>query len=186
MADLARTFVSFSSTDIQRYYMMCAWKAHDHIDFNFADFQLEEAINSTSAYYIKSKCAAKIRRADTFVLLIGADTYTKTQFVEPEVEAAIEKSCRLIGVNLNNCRFKDWLCPSFFANKGAMFVPFSSRILSDALKWNRGTPELGKTDDWYFYDSVYTNLKYQLIGTTAVLPPPPNPFAGGNRPPWAK
>jgi hypothetical protein len=23
---------------------MCAWKAHDHIDFNFADFQLGEAI----------------------------------------------------------------------------------------------------------------------------------------------
>jgi hypothetical protein len=105
--ELARTFVSFSSTDIQRYHMMCAWKAHEHIDFNFADFQLEEAVKSNSPYYIKSKCAAKIRRADTFVLLIGADTYTKTQFVEPAGEAAIEKRCRLIGVNLNNGRFKD-------------------------------------------------------------------------------
>jgi hypothetical protein len=35
---LTRTFVSFSSTDIGRYRLMCAWKAHEHIDFDFADF----------------------------------------------------------------------------------------------------------------------------------------------------
>jgi hypothetical protein len=28
--DLPRTFVSFSSTDIGRYHLMCAWKAHEH------------------------------------------------------------------------------------------------------------------------------------------------------------
>ncbi len=184
--ELARTFVSFSGTDIQRYYMMRAWKANEHIDFNFADFQLEEAVNSNNPSYITSKCAAKIRRTDTFVLLIGADTYTKTRFVEPEVEAAVGKGCRLIGVNLNNCRFKDRLCPSFFADKGALFVPFSSRILAEALKWNKGTPAPGNTDDWYFYDSVYTDQGYTLVGNTAVLPTPPNPFASGNRPPWAK
>jgi len=184
--ELARTFVSFSSTDRQRYHMMRAWKAHEHIDFNFADFQLEQAINSNNPSYIKSKCAAKIRRADTFVLLIGGDTYTKTQFVEPEVGAAIEKGCRLIGVNLNNCRLKDWFCPSFFGDKGALFVPFSPRILAEALKWTKGTPDSGFTDDWHFNDSVYTNLGYTLVGDTAVLPPRPSPFAGGNRPPWAK
>lgn len=110
--ELARTFVSFSSSDIQRYHMMRAWKAREHIDCNFADFQLEEAIKSSNPYYIRSKCAAKIRRADSFVLLIGADTYTRTNFVKPEVEAAIDKGARLIGVNLNYCRFKDGLCSS--------------------------------------------------------------------------
>jgi len=25
---------------------MCAWKAHEHIEFNFADFQLNDAIDS--------------------------------------------------------------------------------------------------------------------------------------------
>lgn len=185
MGELARTFVSFSSTDIQRYHLMCAWKAHEHIDFNFADFQLEEAINSTNSYYIKSRCAAKIRRSDTFVLLVGTDTYTKTLFVQPEVEAAIEKGCRLIGVNLNHCRYRDSLCPIFFAGKGAIFVPFSSRILAEALNWNKGIPASGSTDDWYFYDWFYTNLGYDLVGNTAVLPPQ-NPFAGGHRPSWAK
>jgi len=78
MAVLPRTFVSFSSSDKRCYDLMCAWKAHQYIDFNFADFQLDEAINSQTPYYIKSRCAAKVRRADTFVLLIGNDTYTKT------------------------------------------------------------------------------------------------------------
>jgi hypothetical protein len=187
MTDLARTFVSFSSADITYYYMMCAWKAREDIPFNFADFQLEEAIRSTNPAYIRSQCAAKIRRSDTFVLLIGNDTYRKTDFVQPEVEAAIEKGCRLIGVNLNNCRCKDWLCPFFFGDKGAMFVPFSSRIVAEALKgWTTGPRDPGVTNDWYFVDHVYTNLGYELVGTTAVLPTPKNPFASGNRPSWAK
>jgi hypothetical protein len=160
---------------------MCAWKANEHINFNFADFQLDEAINSQNPYYIKSVCAAKVRRTDTFVLLIGQDTYTKTVFVKDEVEVAIEKGCRLIGVNLSNNRFKDELCPSFFANVGAMFVPFSSRIMTEALRWQKQ----GSALNYYFFDEVYTGLGYQLIGNTAVLPRPPNPFSFGGRSPWA-
>ena len=160
---------------------MCAWKAHEHIDFNFADFQLDEAINSRTPYYIKSVCNAKVRLTDTFVLLIGNDTYTKNVFVKAEVEAAAEKGCRMIGVNLNNCRFRDNLCPEFFANVGAVFVPFSSRILAEALNWQRQG-----TYTWYYFpDEIYTGLGYQIIGSTAVLPKPPNPFGFGNRPPWA-
>src|SRR6185295_8283791 len=171
MADLPRTFVSFSSADKGRYDLMCAWKAHKHIDFNFADFQLDEALNSQTPFYIKSVCAAKVRRADTFVLLIGNDTHTKAVFVKDEVEVAVEKGCRLIGANLNYCRFKDALCPSFFANVGAMFVSFSSRILAEALTWQKQ----GSAPAYYFFDEVYTGLGYKLIGDTAVLPQAPNP-----------
>jgi hypothetical protein len=185
MANLARTFVSFSSTDKSRYDLMKAWKAHEHINFNFADFQLDEAINSQTPYYIKSVCATKIRRADTFILLIGNDTYTKTVFVQDEVEAAIEKGCRLIGANLNDCRFKDALCPWFFADKGAIFAPFSSRILAKALAWSKPTRNPALPDDWIFHDQLYANLGYQLVGNTAVLPEPPNPFLYG-KPSWAK
>ena len=31
-------------------------------------------------------------------------------------------------MNLNNCRFKDGMSPWFFADKGAVFTPFSSHI----------------------------------------------------------
>ena len=182
MQPLPRTFVSFSSSDKGRYDLMRAWKAHEHIDFNFADFQLDEAINSQRPSYIKSVCAAKIRRADTFVLLIGNDTYTKTVFVKDEVECAVEKGCRMIGVNLNNCRVRDHMCPAFFANVGALFVPFSSRIISEALTW-----QAEGTFPWYYVpDDIYMRLGYQLIGNTAVLPPAPSPFGGAIRPPWAR
>jgi hypothetical protein len=179
---LPRTFVSFSSADKRSYDLMCAWKAHEHIDFNFADFQLDEAINSLDPYYIKRVCAAKVRRADTFVLLIGNDTYTKTVFVKDEVEVAVEKGCRLIGVNLNNVRFRDSLCPAFFAGVGALFVPFSPRIVSEALIWERQ----GSSTGYHFVDEVYSRLGYQLVGQTAILPPPRNPFAFGSTPPWAR
>jgi hypothetical protein len=166
--------------------MMCAWKAHEHIDFDFADFQLDLAINSEDENYIKRLCRNKIVRADTYALLIGQDTYIKTKFVKWEVEVAIEKGCRLIGINLNNSRFKDYLCPSFFADKGALFVPLSSRIVAAALKpWDRPPRVQWQPDDWHFLDSAYTALGYTLIGNSAVLPPPPNPFATG-KPPWAK
>lgn len=88
----------------------------------------------------------------------------------------------MIGVNLNDCRFKHALCPAFFADVGALFVPFSSRIIAEALNWHRQ----GTSSAYYFFDEVYTRLGYQLIGNTAVLPQPPNPFGGGNRPPWAR
>jgi hypothetical protein len=183
---LPRTFISFSSSDSKYYRTMMMWNANENIDVEFADFQLDEAINSQNPSYIKTVCERKIRRTDTFILLIGSDTWKKTEFVQAEVEVAIEKECRLIGMNINDCRMKDWLCPYFFADKGALFIPFSSRIGAHALKyWRKGTPALGTPDDWYYNDNVYTQLGYQLIGSTAVLPPPPNPFQFG-RPFWAK
>lgn len=183
---LPRTFVGFSSTDIKYYHLMCAWKAHEHIDFNFADFQLDESINSENEYYIKSVCRNRIRLSDTYVLLIGADTWTKTTYVQWEVEVAIEKGCRLIGVNVNNSRFKDVWCPSFFCNKGALFVPFSPQIVAKALEpWLRTAPNPQFPDDWFFYDATYVGLGYQLTGSSAVMPPKVNPFLLG-RPSWAK
>jgi hypothetical protein len=116
---------------------MCAWKAHEHIDFDFADFQLDEAIASEDEYYIKRVCRDKIRRADTYALLIGQDTFTKTTFVKWEVEVAIEKGSRLIGINLNNSRFKDHLCPWFFADRGAP-CSFHSHRVSSLKRCNRG------------------------------------------------
>lgn len=53
---LPRTFVGFSSTDIHDYELMLAWKANEHIDFNFADCQLNQEINSGNKVYIKRKC----------------------------------------------------------------------------------------------------------------------------------
>jgi len=31
------------------------------------------------------------------------------------------------------------------------------------------------SDNWYFKDHVYTELGYELVGDTVILPPPPPP-----------
>src|SRR5262245_6019484 len=57
---LPRTFIGFSSTDIESYSLMLAWKAHEHIDFNFCDCQLPDAIDSENESYIKRVCRERI------------------------------------------------------------------------------------------------------------------------------
>jgi len=47
---------------------MCAWKAHEHIDFNFADFQLDEAINSENEYNIKLTCCRGRQETSIFMI----------------------------------------------------------------------------------------------------------------------
>ena len=101
---LPRTFVGFSSTDINYYWLMLAWKANEHIDFDFADCQLAEEIDSEDEDYIKSKCRKRINMAATFAILIGEDTRSKHKYVRWEMEVALEKGCRIIGINLDGSR----------------------------------------------------------------------------------
>src|ERR1051326_852044 len=98
---LPRTFVSFSSSDIGSYRLMTAWKAHEHIDFNFTDCQLVRAVNSQDERYIKQLLRQRIDMAGYFIQLIGPDTRFKRAFVRWEAEVALEKRCTMIGVNLN-------------------------------------------------------------------------------------
>lgn len=174
---LPRTFVGFSSTDISYYRLMCAWKAHENIGFDFCDCQLQAAINSDNETYIKSRCRERLQMAGTYVLLIGADIAYKERFVLWEAEVAIEKKCRLIGVNLDNWRvLNPARCPLVFQAVDAVFLPFSPQILAWALeKW---TPPSPATSNWYFFqDWVYQNLGYGLVGNMAVRPPKPPPWS---------
>jgi hypothetical protein len=182
---LPRTFVSFSSTDIDKYQLMCAWKEHEHIDFNFYDLQLAGPIGSSNERYIKQICRQKINRAGTFVLLIGNDTSSKNIYVKWEAEVAIENGCRLIAVNLDKYRDANLAtCPSWFIGVGAVFVPFSPQIVAHALEhFETPSPREG---NWKYPDYLYQNLGYVLNGETATRPQKPSPFAGGSKPPWAK
>lgn len=179
-ADMAlpRTFVGFSGTDIRSYHLMCAWKEHEHIDFDFCDCQLDDAINSTNEQYIKQRCRARLQMAGTYILLIGPDTQFKTTYVKWEAEVAIEKKCRLIGVNLDNWKVQNpYTCPQVFMSAGALFVPFSPKIVARALDpahWQRPTPL--HHDHYYFEDWMYRQLGYTIEGYIAKLPPKPPPF----------
>lgn len=155
---LPRTFVGFSSTDIHYYRLMLAWKESEHIDFNFADCQLAQEINSENEAYIKRKCRERIGMSGTFISLIGTDTRSKHKYVRWEMEVAMEKGCRIIAVNLDGARqIIDAKCPSIIKNVGAIFVPFSPKIVAYALE----EYEMNDKGSWHYPDAVYQQLGYE-------------------------
>jgi hypothetical protein len=154
---LPRTFVGFSSTDIHYYRLMLAWKANEHIDFNFVNCQLGQEINSEDEAYIKRKCRERIDMAGTFAVIIGQDTRSKYKYVRWEMEVAIEKKCRIIGINIDQSRrVVDATCPSIIRNIGAIFVPFSPKIVAYALENYKMHP----SNDYHYNDEVYRELGY--------------------------
>src|SRR5712675_1727436 len=101
---LPRTFVGFSSTDLHSYRLMQAWKAHEHIDFDFCDCQAQGDLASEDEGHIKRKFRTRINMAGTYIMLIGTDTRFKYKYVRWEAEVAIEKGCRIIAINLDGWR----------------------------------------------------------------------------------
>ncbi len=152
---LSRTFVGFSGTDIRDYRMMQAWKANNGMDFNFADCQIEKSIDSENEAYIKQICRKQIKTAGTFIQLIGQDTRNKHKYVRWEAEVALEKGCRIIGVNLDHSRKKTQLCPPIISDVGAVFVTFSPKIVQHALDDFSDEHVRGNL---YYPDSVYRSL----------------------------
>jgi len=156
---LPRTFVGFSSTDINQYRLMLAWKKNESIDFDFTDCQLHDDINSSDENYIKRKCRERINLAGKYILLIGEDTRYKYKYVLWEAQVALEKNCTIIGVNLDGSRNVDSnTCPSVIRNIGAIFVPFSPKIIKYALE----NYNMHESDDYHYKDEVYRKLGYSV------------------------
>lgn len=154
---LPRTFVGFSSTDIHCYRLMQAWKEHEHIDFNFTDCQLGSELNSDDETYIKRKCRERINMAGKYVLLIGEDTRSKHKYVRWEAEVAIEKGCTIIGVNLDGSRsMVEKTCSPIIRDIGAVFVPFSPKIIGYALE----NYKMHESGAYYYKDEIYQQLGY--------------------------
>lgn len=153
---LPRAFVGFSSSDIHYFRLMQAWKSNSKFDFNFTDCQLLKPINSQNEVYIKSLLRERINMAGTFISLIGEDTKDKGNFVDWEIEIAKEKKCRLIGVNLNGSRRMDNKCPYPLRNSGAIFIPFSPKIVAYVLE----NYQRNISADWYYPDELYKKLGY--------------------------
>lgn len=151
----SRVFVGFDSEDIRSFNLMKAWKENENIDFEFIDMQLENSINSNNESYIKAILRKKITNSGTFIQLIGENTKHKHKYVKWEAEVAIEKNCRLIGVNLNNLRcIDDSLTPPILKNKGAIFISFNAKI----IKYTLDNYKANKDQNWCWKDYVYNDL----------------------------
>lgn len=168
-----RTFIGFSSTDIHYYKLMLAWKANENIDFDFCDCQLQSSLNSDNEKYIKDKCRDRLYMAGTYAMLIGNDTRHKYKYVTWEAEVAIEKQCRIIGINLDGWRYiNKATCPRVLQNVGAIFVPFSPQIVAHALEHH----DSKQSQNWHFQDHIYTNLGYVIVDNRAERPKPLPPL----------
>ncbi|BDA70761.1 hypothetical protein CAL7716_049270 [Calothrix sp. PCC 7716] len=137
---------------------MLAWKNNTNIDFNFTDCQLAQEINSENEAYIKRCCRERINMAGKFIQLIGQNTRWKYKYVRWEAEVALEKKCTIIGVNLDGARqMVEETCPPVIRDVGAIFVPFSPRIIKYALE----NYKMYDNDNYYYLDNVYKSLGYQ-------------------------
>lgn len=154
---LPRTFVGFSSTDIRYYWLMLAWKENEHIDFNFADCQLTDELDSENEDYIKRKCRERINMAGKFAILIGDDTKSKHKYVRWELETAIEKECTIIGINLDGSRQIVYdKTPPVMQDIGAIFVPFSPSIVAYALQHYK----MHDKGNYHYLPETYSKLGY--------------------------
>lgn len=155
---LPRTFVGFSSTDIKSYWLMLAWKKNERIDFDFADCQLAKEIRSTDEAYIRSVVRKRLQLAGTYAMLIGEDTRSKHKYVRWEAEVAIEKKCRVIGINLDGSRrVNTTKCPPIIRDIGAIFVPFSPKIVAYAIEHYKMHDD---NDNYHYKPEVYRKLGY--------------------------
>jgi hypothetical protein len=153
----SRVFVGFSSTDLRYYRLMQAWKANEGIDFDFVNCQLQDEINSDDEAYIKRLCRRRLTLAGTFLQLIGEDTRHKYKYVRWEAEVALEQGMRIIGVNINGSRHVDDLCPPLIREVGAIFVPFSAKIVGYALDHYK----MHERGAYHYPDEVYRSLGYR-------------------------
>ncbi len=154
---LPKTFVGFSPTDVWFYCLMHLWAPNERIPFDFADCQLRNETRTDDEDYIKSKVRQRLPKGAKYMLLIGENTKDKYQYVEWEVEVAIEKGCTLIGVYLDGSRkVVQQTCPPVIYDVGAIFIPFSPRIIAHTLT----NYKMHKDNNYNYKTEIYRQLGY--------------------------
>ena len=146
MAYRNKTYVIFDAdNDIRSYRLMQAWKAHDHIDFDFYDaHELNNLWQGSYEETIKRKLRERMNNAKQAIVLVGQSTKNLYKFVRWEIDLAMEMNLPIVVVNLNQKRiFDESLCPPILKNQPGMHVSFQPRIIKLALddyveRFNKG------------------------------------------------
>ncbi len=132
-----KTYVAFDGdTDMQYYRLMTAWRANEHIDFNFYDaHELNSARDTSTTDSIKAQLRERMANAKQMVLLVGEKTKGLRRFVPWEIELARKQDIPIIVVNLNGKRDYDPdRCPSTIGSDVyTMHVAFYAKIIKLAM-----------------------------------------------------
>ncbi|VVP65227.1 TIR domain-containing protein [Pseudomonas fluorescens] len=107
-----KTYVAFASEDISKYRMMEAWKANEHIDFDFFDaHDLFVSRDTSSPETIKKNLRERMKNAKQVVLLGSKDGKRKggdgESFLAYEIDVIIEFKLPVVVVNLDQDRKVD-------------------------------------------------------------------------------
>lgn len=99
-------FVSYHHDTFEDKYknLLVGWSKNQNDFFNWINFEdtsIGVSINSSDAGYIKRKIKEKISQSSVFLCLVGEETY-KSDWVNWEIETAIELRKRIIAVKLDN------------------------------------------------------------------------------------
>jgi MTH538 TIR-like domain (DUF1863) len=144
-----KTYVCFDGdNDMDYYRLMCAWKRHDSIDFNFYNaHDLNQARDTSQEESIKRQLKERMKNTKLMLVLIGEKTRYLYKFVRWEMEQAIALDIPIIGVNLNGMRGLDTdRCPPVIRDHLVVHVSFNAAIAQYAM------------DNW---PSNYASLKQQ-------------------------
>lgn len=139
MAYRNKTFVSFASEDIHSYWLMCAWKANTHIDFNFHDaHDLNTARDSSLDTTIRRRLRERLNETKQVVMLIGDQTRTvaanEKRFLFYEAETIAAMGLPVVFANLNGSRqVQAGRLPTVLTDRYSISVSFQPAIIRYAL-----------------------------------------------------
>jgi hypothetical protein len=136
-----KTYVAFASEDIRSYRLMEAWKANEHIDFNFFDaHDLYVSRDDSKPETIKRNLRERLKNAKQIVLLGSKDAKKKgddgVSFLAHEVEVILEFALPVVVANLDGDRRIDKSfipTPFLTANYYTVSVSFQPKIIQFAL-----------------------------------------------------
>jgi hypothetical protein len=167
-----KTFVSFASQDLHYYRLMCAWKANQHIDFDFLDaHDINIARDTSTAETINRRLTERLSGTKQVVMLIGDLTRTKaartSSFLNHEIRTILRLDIPVIFANVNSHRSSESSrLPAALTDRYSISVAFGYKIIQYALDEFPPdyTANLKRTDaekksgPWYYKDSVYADF----------------------------
>lgn len=123
-------FISYDYDNDKHYKnLLVAWDSNDLFDFEFYDHSVDVSVNSDDANYIKRVIRDKISQCTHFLCIIGQETW-KSDWVEWEIEKAVELGKKIVAVKIDN----GYTSPSAIMGVGASWArSFTFSAIYDAV-----------------------------------------------------
>lgn len=162
-----KTYVAFASEDIIKYRLMEAWKANEHIDFDFFDaHDLSISRDTSKPETIKRNLRERLKNAKQVILLGSKDGKQKggdsVSFLAHEIEVIIEFNLPVVVANLDGDRLVDRNYipdPLLNADYYTVSVSFQPKIIMYALDNYAVTFAASDKKGSYLYPAkVYSDL----------------------------